>query len=47
MRNALDVSSTSSLLATLTDLEALGAPSMIPAGAQSLAELTDSGDKLT
>ena len=42
MRNALESASTSSLLATLTDLEALGAPTMIPAGAQSLAELSDS-----
>ena len=47
MRNALESASTTSLLATLTDLEALGTPSMLSAGSQSLAELTDSGEKLT
>ena len=47
MRNALESASTASLLATLTDLEALGAPTMIASGSQSLAELADPGEKLT
>ena len=51
MRNALDLSlesaSSAALLSTLSDLEALGAPMMLPSSAQSLAELTDSGEKLT
>lgn len=47
MRNALETASTASLLATLTDLEALGAPTMMPSSAQSLAELADPGEKLT